>query len=263
MKSAKSLALMVGIAAFALSPFAVDLPFAGSGPAFAKGNGGGNGGGGNGNGNAGGNGNGNAGGAKSASAASSGSGTAGAKNHGAIASELKGLNAYHASAQAFANASPNSQVGRIAAYREAAVATQEAQAAADEAQSALDTANGALTDLNSQLSDLVAGYTGRTSAEVQGDIGALDPAAPDYADQLAALTAEQDAATSFEAAKTGLETQIADAAADAAGAQAAYDTAAAEAEAAAQVEDAALTTASNGRTISDEALAYLREQLGL
>jgi len=47
-------------------------------------------------------------------------------NHGATASSLGGLNAAHASENAFAHASPNSRVGRIAAYREAALAAQTA-----------------------------------------------------------------------------------------------------------------------------------------
>ena len=78
--------------------------------------------GGNGNGNSGGNGNG-----KSGSAnASSTEGTSSTKvakvekatklNHGAIASQLGALNAAHASAKAFANALPNSRLGKIKAY---------------------------------------------------------------------------------------------------------------------------------------------------
>ncbi len=42
------------------------------------------------------------------------------KNHGALASAMGALNAAHASEQALQNASPNSRVGRIAAYRDAA-----------------------------------------------------------------------------------------------------------------------------------------------
>lgn len=48
-----------------------------------------------------------------------------AVNRGALASELKGLNAAHANPNALANASPNSMVGKVAAYQ-AAVLNQEA-----------------------------------------------------------------------------------------------------------------------------------------
>ena len=48
---------------------------------------------------------------------------------GKLASELKGLNAAHASATARANASPNSQVGRLATYETAIIATAEDSAA--------------------------------------------------------------------------------------------------------------------------------------
>ena len=50
------------------------------------------------------------------------------RNHGALASGLKGANAANASEQAFANAAPNSQVGRVATYR-AAVQAEAAGAA--------------------------------------------------------------------------------------------------------------------------------------
>jgi len=50
------------------------------------------------------------------------------RNQGALASGLKGANAANASDQAFANAAPNSQVGRVATYR-AAVQAEAAEAA--------------------------------------------------------------------------------------------------------------------------------------
>jgi hypothetical protein len=45
--------------------------------------------------------------------------------HGKLASKLGALNAYHASPNAFANASPNSRVGRIKAYWDALEAAEE------------------------------------------------------------------------------------------------------------------------------------------
>src|SRR5690606_40365236 len=62
--------------------------------------------------------------------------------------------AYHASETAFANASPNSQVGRIAAYREAALETVAAGEAAADAAAALEEATAALSASEQALADL-------------------------------------------------------------------------------------------------------------
>jgi len=56
------------------------------------------------------------------------------ENHGAEASSLGALNAAHASDTALANASPNSRVGKIAAYKDAELAAQAAAEAATEAE---------------------------------------------------------------------------------------------------------------------------------
>jgi len=71
------------------------------------------------------------------------------RNHGALASGLKGLNAAHASPQAFANAAPNSQVGRIATYKTAF----EESAAADAAQAELDTTLAELARIEAAYTD--------------------------------------------------------------------------------------------------------------
>ena len=52
-------------------------------------------------------------------------------NHGSIASQLGALNAAHASAKAFANASPNSRIGKIKAYYMANQLALTAKATAD------------------------------------------------------------------------------------------------------------------------------------
>jgi len=57
---------------------------------------------------------------------------------GKLASKLGALNAYHASLNAFENASPNSRVGRIAAYYEALKAAEEDGDVSDEEQAELD-----------------------------------------------------------------------------------------------------------------------------
>ena len=62
--------------------------------------------------------------------------TTGSNNgNGALASELKGMNAVHANPNALKNADPNSQVGKIAAYQNAALATQAAELAVETAAS--------------------------------------------------------------------------------------------------------------------------------
>jgi hypothetical protein len=117
---------------------------------------------GHGNGNGGGHGNGNANGHDKAD-------KAGKSNHGAEASSLGALNAAHASETALANASPNSRVGKIAAYKEAELAAKTAaadaatadQAVAD-AQEALDGALAANADddpLNDVDQDTIDGLT--------------------------------------------------------------------------------------------------------
>ena len=130
-----------------LSGGSADTAYAGNGGGKGGGNGGGKGGGNHGN----------KGGGKSAGKA--GMDKKPRNTNGATASELKGLNAYHASATAFANAAPNSQVGRIAAYQAAAAATQEAAEAGETlttAQAALDAAIATGTATQAELDALQA-----------------------------------------------------------------------------------------------------------
>ena len=217
----KALTITLSLAAIGLTPIPAGLfdSLVDFDQAQAKGNGGGNGAG-----NGGGNGGGkpdkpNKGG-KSDKAKKPSSG------NGALASELKGLNAYHASNTAFSNAAPNSRVGRLAAYREAALAAAGAQDAIDEAQTNLDAANQALADANAALDEAIA------AGAPQEDIDLLQ----DAADQ-AALDAES--------------------------AQTALDEAVADAEGAALTEEEALLSASDGRVLSRGTIEYLREQLGI
>ncbi len=110
---------MVAAALIATFPCQLDFNHGFGFASAMAGNGHGNGGGGGGNGNAGGNGNGNAG----ANSNAGGNGNAGVNSNaggngnGATASALGALNAAHASAQALENASPNSEVGKIATYQ--------------------------------------------------------------------------------------------------------------------------------------------------
>ncbi len=218
----KPLIATVALAALAASPLpSVLMASSGIDMAFAKAGGNGNG-----NGNAGSNGNGNGNGQSSASVGTA-LGNSGAAHSGKLASELKGLNAYHASETAMANASPNSQVGRIASYRDAAEATIGAETALSDAEAAL----GGLTEPS------------RSVADIQAEIDGLDPVAD--AEAIAGLEAELADAEAYAAAVSDVEL-------------------AADALAAAQtVEDASFLAASNDRVLSDEAMSFFRAQLGL
>lgn len=247
MTRVKSVVSVLGLSALILGPLAPLVPFVGAESAYAKG------------GNGGGNGNGNGG----ASHASAGKASAGQASHGKLASELKGLNAVHASATALANASPNSQVGRIAAYRAAALAGQAANEDLAAAQEDLASAQDALAGAEAALKELQDGYTGRTTAEVDAEIAGLDPAASDYQSRLDALNAEKAAAAEFEAEQAARQAAVTDAQTAAADAETAAAAAEVAAATAAATEEDALLDASNGRVLSPEAIEYVRTHLGL
>jgi hypothetical protein len=118
-------------------------------------------------------------------------------NHGAEASSLGALNAAHASETALANASPNSRVGKIAAYKEAELAAKTAAAdaaAADQAvadaQAELDAALAANAD-DDPLNDVD-----------QETIDGLSQAVADA--EAAAATADADAQAAQDAADAAL-----------------------------------------------------------
>jgi hypothetical protein len=149
------------------NPFAIDSAFAkqgGNGNGNSGGNGNGNSGG-NGNGNSGGNGNGNSGGNGNGNSGGNGNGNSGGNGNGnsgngngnsstttesnssksaatekvskdKIAPKLGALNAAHASASAFAHASPKSRVGKIKTYYVANQVALTAQTTADETDAA-------------------------------------------------------------------------------------------------------------------------------
>jgi hypothetical protein len=148
---------------------------------------------------------------------------------GGLASELKGLNAVRANPNALEHAAPGSQVGRIALYRDAALATNEIAKAQDEAAAAL-----------AELPVPTA-----TVEEVDAAIALLDPAAVDYAAALAALEEERADIVAYNEALAA----VAD-----------FDD---DLTAAQDAEDAALLVASGGRSLSDEAIAYIRSVLNL
>lgn len=267
-----TLVAALGLSALILGPLAPVVPDLGAGPAFAKnGNGGGNGGGNKG-GQKGGNGKSVGKPAKSGASNASASAkkavvsettTQPANAHGKLASELKGLNAVHANANAFANASPNSQVGRIATYRDAALDTISATDALDAATEAIGEETENLAAREAELQSLDDAYTGRTTAEIDADIAALDPSATDYQEQVDALAEERIGAETYETERAALETEIADATDAVTEAEAGLTDAEMALTEAETLEQEALMSASNGRVLSEPALDYLRSELGL
>ena len=166
--------------------------------------------------------------------------------HG-LASELKGLNAVKANANALEHANPNSQVGRIAAYRDAALATAEVAGALADAEAVRDALPVPARTVAAIDADIVA---------IDAAIGLLDTASPTYDADLAALQADRVLIVDELDLTVAQNLAIADA-------QVLVDAAAANLDAAQGLEDDALLTASNGRTLSDEAIAYIRAVLGL
>ena len=164
-------------------------------------------------------------------------------NHGALASELKGLNAAHASEQAFANASPNSRVGRIAAYRNAVLGAAGAGAALTEAEAALLAFDAETPE-------------GPTSAEIDEQIAAyseLDELTPEQEEELALLREAYDAALQAEADREAeRETLVA-----------AVDAARTEADTAGSSIEDLFLAASDGRMLSPEALEEFHRLLGI
>ena len=109
--------------------------------------------------------------------------------------KLKNLNASNAAAQAFRNASPNSNVGKIATYQEAAEDYYELR---DD-----------LTDARRELKAFNESYDGRTSEEIAEDIAALDPNDPNDPDR-DALAEEFKEASDFEDARMELADDVKD-----------------------------------------------------
>lgn len=176
--------------------------------------------------------------------ASAGSNIGGAPSNagsrGALASELRGLNAANASPQALANAAPDSQVGRIATYREAALAASEASEAYAATEAQLD---GEISEIEDQLGEL------RSSEEIEADLNALDPDDPATEDERAALQAELDEVHDLEQRMNDLYDELVEAGQ-------AYDALFDSAE-------EALLVASGGQELSPEALEELHRLLGL
>lgn len=150
-------------------------------------------------------------------------------HQGDIASHLKGLNAIRANPQALENAAPNSQVGRIAAYRDAAAgsnALKERLAAASARLNSLDRPTYSVAQIDLARSK-------------------LDPADPRYEEKRVMLEDYRVKAATYEAASNELT---------------AARLALVESQ---RLEEDRLYTASNGAILSPTELDYLRAVLGL
>ena len=118
-----------------------------------------------------------------------------ARGKGSTASKLGALNAAHASEQALANASPNSRVGRIAAYAAAVEAGREA----DDARAALD----ALDPVAGEDLDAARDEVERLRAELEEVPG--DEAIQEELEAAEASLAElEERQEEYEAAETAL-----------------------------------------------------------
>ena len=238
-----------------------------------NGNGGGNGGGngnGNGNGGGGGNGGGNGGGPPAHANAGGHGGSdanagtprrtgppahanAGGSLQGRIARELGGANASNASAQAFANASDESMIGRLREVYEYLGETDSALSDLEAKQEAFDMAVAEYLESGEdlRLRDEIEASIMDVNQQI-ADLEALDPPPDDFDDQLADLEEELEG---YTAELEDYESAVGEAESDLAGAEDAYDEAL-------QAEDAALAGVTNPNfELSDEARDELRSRL--
>lgn len=132
---------------------------------------------------------------------------------GVSASELGALNAAHANANAFKNASPNSRVGRIGAYRDAVVEGRELEAEFEEKSAVLDAMTPPArdvslieTDLNGALNDVAT--KSDDVARLEADLAMAGGADPSIEAELAAA---RDALANAEATERSLQVELAEA----------------------------------------------------
>ncbi len=149
--------------------------------------------------------------------------------------KLRNLNASNAAAPAFRNASPNSNVGKIATYQ--AEAAEYYDLRAD------------LYEARRDLRDHNQGYDGRSSNEIADDIAALDPNDSDYDKKLDELETELREAELHEETREDLQQDVKDLS---------YETKDALAEA-----ESAFFEASKGRTLTRSALGEFHDNLDL
>jgi hypothetical protein len=182
---------------------------------------------------------------------------------GAHPSELGALNAARASEQAFLNASPNSRVGRIAAYRDAVLSGQMLEEDLAKAQAALE----ALPE--SRPADDIAADQATNNAEklkVEGEIAALRLEAETAAEE--DLPAIEEEIAALEETLAGLDETAAALTAEAEQAAIRAEAEALVAELEAQLDgqpatERALLDAAANKPVTDAVEAEVRRILGL
>ena len=110
------------------------------------------------------------------------------RGRGALASELKGLNAANASPQALANASPDSMPGRLAAFKSEYQAVYDATVARNDATEALEDYPEFSSDFDVGSEEYNAALT-----QYEAELTALQTAASDAATALAGANTEYQA----------------------------------------------------------------------
>lgn len=190
-----------------------------------------------------------------------------AEELGVHPSELGALNAAHANENALKNASPNSRVGRIAAYRDAVVAGEALadELALKEAELAALTPPGRASDLVKTDLDLAVEETDTAAGivtDLETELANTDPTdAAAIAAIQAELTTARDTLTAAEAAEALLQSEYDNAVA--------YETVEAEvADLTQQVEDQpelerSLLEAAANKEVTDEVEAAVKKLLGL
>ena len=182
---------------------------------------------------------------------------------GVSASELGALNAAHANPNALKNASPNSRVGRIAAYRDSVLAGQALEAALETKQAELEGLTPPDRDSSVVQSELVTAQV--ETDETAGTVAELEQALADAGGVDAAIEADLAAARADlevdEAVEAALQTEYDDAVA--------FETLSAEVDGLAQqVEDQpelerSLLEAASNKPVTDAVEAAVKKLLGL
>jgi tetratricopeptide (TPR) repeat protein len=178
---------------------------------------------------------------------------AGGSLQGRIARELGGANASNASAQAFANASDESMIGRLREVYEYLGETDSALSDLEAKQEAFDMAVAEYLESGEdlRLGDEIEASITDVNQRI-ADLEALDPPPDDFDDQLADLEEELEG---YTAELEDYESAVGEAESDLAGAEDAYDEAL-------EAEDEALAGVTNPNfELSDEARDELRSRL--
>ncbi|WP_322889771.1 MULTISPECIES: hypothetical protein [unclassified Yoonia] len=126
------------------------------------------------------------------------SGASETRGRGALASELKGFNAAHASPQALANASPDSMPGRLAAFRNEYGVVYDATVALNDATKAVEDYPAFSSDLEEGSDEYLAAL-----AQYELDLGVLQTAVSDA--ERALIDASVDYTAAYAALTDGVQ----------------------------------------------------------